>query len=62
LRRFGKTASIAADETSHGRLSTGGGNARSPTVESRVRRIAIAARMTTTGNSDDWNRLESATR
>ena len=29
------------------------GNARSPTVDSRVRR------MTTTGNGDDWNRRRS---
>jgi len=44
LRRFGKTVNVGADVTSDGRLfqrrHPATGNARSPTVDNRVRRIA----------------------
>jgi len=62
LRRFRKTVSVGAEVTSGGKLFQrwlpATGNARSPTVESRVRRI------TSCKDDDDRRRLrlESATR
>ena len=56
-RRFRKSVSGRAEVTSGGRLFQrrlpATGNARSPTVDSRVRRIT---RMTTTGDGGSWNR------
>jgi len=54
LRRFRKAVSVGAEVMSGGRLLQrrlpATGNARSPTVDNRVRRITKAARMTRTGD------------
>jgi len=55
-----KAVSVGAEVTTGDRLFQGRlqatGNARSPTVDSRVRRITLAARRTTTGDGGGWNR------
>jgi len=60
MRRFRKTVNVEAEMTSGGRLLRSRlgatGNARLPTVDSRVRRITSCMRTTTTGDGRGWNR------
>ena len=61
MRRFRKTVSVGDEVTSEGggrlfqRRLPATGNARSPTVDSRVYVGSPAVRMTTTGDSGGWN-------
>ena len=62
LRRFRKTVSVGAEVTTGGRLFQrrlpATGNARSPTVDSRVRLCvrSLAATKTMSGDGGGWNR------